>query len=122
MAERHANDLHALQEQYDDLVLRHNTQETELIAARQRCEELELLLVQGPTVMNGQEELTKRIQELETLITTLETENRQMRRQQVEEPSAEMPKAFVNAASPLESVCKWKGKEEKSWSRWSGKR
>lgn len=54
--------------------------------------------------MNGQEELTRRIQELETLVTTLETENRQMRRQQVEEPSAETPKAFVNATSSTESV------------------
>ena len=54
-------------------------------ASRQRCEELELLLVQGPIAVSGGEELAKRIQELEELVTTLEAENRQMRRQQADE-------------------------------------
>ena len=54
-------------------------------ASRQRCEELELLLVQGPGAVSGGEEMAKRIQELEELVTTLEAENRQMRRQQGDE-------------------------------------
>ena len=77
--------MESLQRRYDDLVLEKERLNEELRKAKQHVEEMEQLFLQKNQT-EGNEEYERHIQELEELVNTLETENRQMRRKSCERP------------------------------------
>ena len=82
-AEQRESELESLQRRYDDLVLEKEKVEDELRKVKQQADEMEQLFLQR-SQSEGNEEYERRIQELEELVNTLETENRQMRRKSCE--------------------------------------
>ena len=75
-AEQRESELESLQRRYDDLVLEKEKVEDELRKVKQQADEMEQLFLQR-SQSEGNEEYERRIQELEELVNTLETENRE---------------------------------------------